>query len=248
MKPRRHVLVVDQDKSEQELVSSIVAGLGADIHWCESATDGRALAERQKIDAIILDILVPDNSGYELFGALKAAASTSDIPILLVTARHRADDVLEGFASLAYDFLVRPFRPRELRARLRNALRTTALLEDLRVRVRFYERCLRISRSLAHPEDAEHAGPRIAELMADIADAYSADGVSISIPGRPIDSWGDLEGPAAVEIPRSGGAIFRIHRATRCDAEETSRLVELSELLLTGLRRLEPAAGRLLSA
>jgi DNA-binding response OmpR family regulator len=243
MKAKRRVLVVDHDKSEQELVSSIVAGLSAELVWCGSGAEGRRLAAERKFDAIVLDILMPDNSGYELCGALKADPAMSDIPILFVTARHRAEDVLEGFASLAFDFLVRPFRPRELRARLRNALRTRSLLEELRTRVRFYERCLRISRSLSQMDDLGSIAPRLAELMADIAEAYQADGVSISLQGRPIYSWGDLQAPVAVEIPRDGESVFRLHREMACDADESSRLVELSDLLLAGIRRSQTAEG-----
>jgi DNA-binding response OmpR family regulator len=243
MKARRRILVVDHDNSEQELVSSIVAGLSAELVWCGSGAEGRRLAAERQFDAIVVDILMPDNSGYDLCGALKADPAMSEIPILFVTARHRAEDVLEGFASLAFDFLVRPFRPRELRARLRNALRTRSLLEELRVRGRFYERCLRISRSLSQQEDLGSLAPRIAELMADIAEAYEAEGVSISVQGRPIYSWGDLEAPVAVEIPRAGDSVFRLHREVGCDPDESSRLVELSELLLAGIRRAEPAEG-----
>ena len=234
---------MDHDDSEKDLVASIVAGLSAELVWCGSGAEGRRLAAERRFDAIVLDILMPDNSGYELCGALKADPAMADIPILFVTARHRAEDVLEGFASLAFDFLVRPFRPRELRARLRNALRTRSLLEELRVRVRFYERCLRISRSLSELEDVGSIAPRLAELMADIAEAYEADGVSISVQGRPIYSWGDLGTPVAVEIPRDGDSVFRLHRGTPCDADESSRLVELSELLLAGIRRSHPVEG-----
>jgi DNA-binding response OmpR family regulator len=250
MKARRRILVVDHDNSEQELVSSIVAGLSAELVWCGSGAEGRRLASEQNFDAIVLDILMPDNSGYELCGALKAVPQKSDIPILFVTARHRAEDVLEGFASLAFDFLVRPYRPRELRARLRNALRTRALLEELKVRVRFYDRCLRISRALSQPEELGSIAPRITELMAEIAEAYEADGVSVSIQGRPLYSWGDLATPVAVEIPRPGDSVFRLHREIPCDEDETSRLVELSDLLSTGIRRYNPAerSDRLVTA
>ena len=243
MKARRRILVVDHDNSEQDLVSSISRGLSSELVWCGSGAEGRRLATKESFDAIVLDILMPDNSGYELCGALKADPQRSDIPILFVTARHRAEDVLEGFASLAFDFLVRPFRPRELRARLRNALRTRALLEELKVRVRFYERCLRISRSLSEQEDLGSIAPRIAELMADIAEAYQADGVSVSIQGRPVYSWGDLSTPIGVEIVKSGDSVFRLHRDTPCDADETARLVELSELLSTGIQRYQSAEG-----
>jgi len=243
MKPRRRILVVDHDNSEEELVSSIVASLSADLVWCASGAEGRRLATEQDFDAIVLDILMPDGSGYDLCGALKADPRKSDIPVLFVTARHRAEDVLEGFASLAFDFLVRPFRPRELHARLRNALRTRALLEELKARVRFYERCLKISRSLSQTEDIGSIAPRITELMADIAEAYAADGVSISAQGRALYSWGDLAAPAAIEIPGTGDSLFRLHRERPYDADETSWLVELSELLLAGIQRYHAPAG-----
>lgn len=88
----------------------------------ESATD-RLLRQKEKFDAIVLDIMLPGKDGFSVVSELRAASNY--VPVLMLTARGRPEDVLRGFASGADDYLAKPFDLSILLARLQGLLRRT---------------------------------------------------------------------------------------------------------------------------
>lgn len=86
----------------------------------ESATD-RLLRKEEKFDAVVLDIMLPGKDGFEVVSELRAARNY--VPVLMLTARGRPEDVLKGFASGADDYLPKPFELSILLARLQGLLR-----------------------------------------------------------------------------------------------------------------------------
>ena len=86
----------------------------------ESATD-KLLAKKEKFDVILLDIMLPGKDGFHVVAELRAAKN--DVPVLMLTARGRPEDVLKGFASGADDYLPKPFDLSILLARLQGLLR-----------------------------------------------------------------------------------------------------------------------------
>jgi len=238
MKPVPRILVVDPDEEEKDLVAATGKFLGADVAWCKGSEDAfREIADRG-CDAILLDILLDDSSGYELCRALKSDADTADVPILFATARHRAEDVLDGFQSLAFDFLVKPYRPRELRARLHNALRLKSLLDEMKTRARFSERVLRLGRVLDEARDVAEAEPAIARELVEVADTFHAEGVAVEAGGRTLFSVGRSGGPVAAEMPfhHSGiEGVLRLWRRGTADPEERVRLADLCAILARGI-------------
>jgi DNA-binding response OmpR family regulator len=240
MKERARILVVDPDEQERELVAATMKLLGAEYEWCSSGEEGLRRVAAERFDAILLDILMSDNSGYELCRALKADRETADIPILFATTRHRAEDVLDGFQTLAFDFLVKPYRPRELRARLHNALRLKALLEEMKARVRYHERVLRLGRGLANAKDPIDAEKTIEEELTELIGAFKAGGVVLDVGGRTLFSVGDASGPIAADIPFGESGVegsFRLYRAAPADSEECVRLADFSATLARGVSR-----------
>ena len=112
-----HLLLVEDDP---RLVRLLARLLGQDQHVVETATtarDGRELAETAELDAIILDVGLPDGNGFDLARALRSAGST--VPILMLTARDAVSSRVEGLDAGADDYLVKPFAYEELLARLR---------------------------------------------------------------------------------------------------------------------------------
>src|SRR5204862_162404 len=98
----------------------------------DTARDGEALLKRESFDAVILDLMLPDADGLDLCRRLRA---TTDVPILMLTARGEPMDRVVGLEIGADDYLAKPFEPRELQARLRAILRrkgTPAKAEVLR--------------------------------------------------------------------------------------------------------------------
>jgi DNA-binding response OmpR family regulator len=99
---------------EAEGYSAEIAGDG------ESATD-RLLKKKEKFDAIVLDIMLPGKDGFSVVSELRAARNY--VPVLMLTARSRPEDVLKGFAAGADDYLAKPFDLSILLARLQGLLR-----------------------------------------------------------------------------------------------------------------------------
>jgi two-component system, OmpR family, phosphate regulon response regulator PhoB len=117
------VLVVEDDSDIQELVCLHLKHSGMTALGCSSAEQARQLLSTEPIDMAILDWMLPGASGIELAKEIRANAKRKNLPLLLLTARGREGDKLEGFAAGADDFLVKPFSPRELVARVKSLLR-----------------------------------------------------------------------------------------------------------------------------
>ena len=111
-----HLLMVEDNP---DLVANVVDFLEGQGHSLDIAYNGFAalgFALEQSYDAMILDLMLPGLSGFEVCSRLRAAGLA--LPVLMLTARDGLDDKLEGFASGADDYLVKPFALRELEARL----------------------------------------------------------------------------------------------------------------------------------
>ena len=114
------VLIVEDDQAMAELVRTY---LDQDGYRVELADTGEAAIARVQVsrpDLILLDLMLPLRSGYEVCQALRAR---TDVPIIMVTARRAEADRLRGFAVGADDYVVKPFSPRELVARVGAVLR-----------------------------------------------------------------------------------------------------------------------------
>lgn len=114
------VLMIDDDRRLAEMVSDYLGGAGFRLTLATTAREGEALLKREAFDAVILDLMLPDADGLELCRRLR---TTSDLPILMLTARGEPMDRVIGLEVGADDYLGKPFEPRELLARLRAVLR-----------------------------------------------------------------------------------------------------------------------------
>ena len=127
------ILMIDDDNRLAGMVSDYLGGAGFRVTVAGTGRDGEALLKRETFDAVILDLMLPDADGLDLCRRLRA---TSDVPILMLTARGEPMDKVVGLEIGADDYLAKPFEPRELQARLRAILRrkggSTAKSETLR--------------------------------------------------------------------------------------------------------------------
>jgi DNA-binding response OmpR family regulator len=114
------VLMIDDDSRLAGMVSDYLGGVGFRVTVAGTARDGEALLKREAFDAVILDLMLPDADGLELCRRLRGS---SDVPILMLTARGEPMDRVVGLEIGADDYLAKPFEPRELQARLRAILR-----------------------------------------------------------------------------------------------------------------------------
>ena len=115
-----HLLVVDDDRRIRDLLSRFLAGEGYRVSTADNAADARAKLVGLSFDLLILDVMMPGESGFDL---AKAIRSTSNEPILMLTARDAAESRIQGLEIGADDYLSKPFEPRELSLRIANILK-----------------------------------------------------------------------------------------------------------------------------
>jgi DNA-binding response OmpR family regulator len=120
MEPRGRILIVDDDEEFVRMLAEFLLGQGFLI--LPAATGRRALEllESETPDLIVLDVMMPELDGL---ATLQAIRSSRDIPVIMVTARGRAQDRILGLELGADDYLAKPFDPLELSARIRAVLR-----------------------------------------------------------------------------------------------------------------------------
>jgi DNA-binding response OmpR family regulator len=121
------ILIIDDDEELCQLLGEFLGLEGFAVRTCHSGSEGleRALGERP--DALVLDIMLPGMPGLEV---LKRLRRTSDMPVLMLTARGEPSDRVLGLELGADDYLPKPFDPMELAARLRAILRRAGPQED----------------------------------------------------------------------------------------------------------------------
>ncbi|HSI40598.1 MAG TPA: response regulator [Xanthobacteraceae bacterium] len=119
-----HLLVVDDDRRIRDLVSRFLTEHGFRVTTAASAADARSRLGGFAFDLLILDVMMPGETGFEL---ARSVRSGSAVPILMLTARSEPVDRIEGLEIGADDYLAKPFEPRELLLRIGNILKRTAV-------------------------------------------------------------------------------------------------------------------------
>jgi DNA-binding response OmpR family regulator len=114
------ILLIEDDSRLADMVREYLGKAGFDVVHAENGTRGLAMHGREAVDAVILDLMLPDTDGLEICRRIRAH---SDSPILMLTARGDPMDRVVGLEMGADDYLPKPFEPRELLARLRAILR-----------------------------------------------------------------------------------------------------------------------------
>ena len=114
------ILLVDDEPTLREPLAEYLAGQGFDVSEAESAALARSHLAREHADLVLLDIMMPGEDGLSLTRHL---AESRNIPVILLTARGEAMDRILGLEMGADDYIVKPFEPRELVARIRTVLR-----------------------------------------------------------------------------------------------------------------------------
>lgn len=115
-----HVLVVDDDQKIRDLLARYLYEHGFRVSSAENVVAARAAMRGLAYDIVLLDVMMPGESGLTLARELKA---TTQIPVCLLTARAEAEHRIEGLEIGVEDYIPKPFEPRELLLRLRNILR-----------------------------------------------------------------------------------------------------------------------------
>ena len=115
-----HLLVVDDDRRIRDLLSRFLTGDGYRVTTADNAADARAKLKGLHFDLLILDVMMPGESGFDFAKSLR---DDSTVPILMLTARDAAESRIKGLEMGADDYLSKPFEPRELSLRIANILK-----------------------------------------------------------------------------------------------------------------------------
>ncbi|NNE83391.1 MAG: response regulator [Alphaproteobacteria bacterium] len=118
-----HILVVDDDTRLRELLRKFLSENGFRVTISADAAEARRMLTSLEFDLVVLDVMMPGESGLELTSGLR---EFSEVPILLLTAMGEPEDRIDGLERGADDYLSKPFEPRELLARIRSILRRAA--------------------------------------------------------------------------------------------------------------------------
>lgn len=113
------LLIVDDEEKIREVVKEYALLNGYEVAEAEDGLDALSAVEQQPIDLVILDIMIPKLDGYEVCKRIK---TSSNIPVIMLSARGEEYDKLFGFEIGVDDYMVKPFSPKELMARVKAVL------------------------------------------------------------------------------------------------------------------------------
>ena len=121
----QRVLVVDDEADIVALVAYHLAKAGYRVSTASTGPDALEAARREHPSLIVLDLMLPGLSGYEVLEQLRAGGASRDVPVLMLTARREEEDRIHGLSLGADDYLTKPFSPQELVLRVGAILRRT---------------------------------------------------------------------------------------------------------------------------
>lgn len=129
---QRPVLIVEDNPKNVQVLGTILMEGGYQVAVAGSGPAALELVPKTKPDLILLDIMMPEMDGFEVCRRLKADPATHEIPVIFLTAKTETDDIVKGFDLGAADFITKPFRAKELLARVNTHISLLRLQQDLK--------------------------------------------------------------------------------------------------------------------
>ncbi|AND17029.1 DNA-binding response regulator [Rathayibacter tritici] len=114
------ILVVDDDAALAEMIGIVLGADGYDVSFCADGSGALEAFRHSRPDLVLLDLMLPGIDGIEVCRAIRAE---SGVPVIMLTAKSDTADVVQGLESGADDYMVKPFDPKELVARIKTRLR-----------------------------------------------------------------------------------------------------------------------------
>ena len=124
------IVVIEDEVDILEVINYNLLKEGFDVCSALDGEEGLALIKKEVPDLVLLDLMLPGLDGIEICRKLKTDYSTRSIHIIMVTAKGEESDIVLGLGMGADDYMVKPFRPRELMARIRSVLRRGDFIEE----------------------------------------------------------------------------------------------------------------------
>jgi two-component system, OmpR family, response regulator MtrA len=126
------LLVVDDDTALAEMIGIVLEAEGFDTVFCADGTQAPEMFRAEQPDLVLLDLMLPGLDGIQICRMIR---SESDVPIVMLTAKSDTVDVVAGLEAGADDYIAKPFKPKELVARVRARLRRQEQTEPERLRI-----------------------------------------------------------------------------------------------------------------
>ena len=123
----KQILIVEDERPIREMIAFGLRRAGFDVREAEDVRAARTQLADRRPDLVLVDWMLPDMSGLELTRQLKRDRETRELPVIMLTARAEEADKISGLEGGADDYVVKPFSPRELVARINAVLRRSAL-------------------------------------------------------------------------------------------------------------------------
>jgi two-component system phosphate regulon response regulator PhoB len=121
--PKARILCVEDDVNLQKSLSFILWREGYEVLCAQTGEEALELVRRERPDLILLDLVLPGIDGHKVCGILKKDPNTSEILVIMVTAKKRTEDIVAGLKDYADDYVTKPFEPQVLLARIQALLR-----------------------------------------------------------------------------------------------------------------------------
>ncbi len=128
-----NILVVDDDKNTRMFLSAVLEGAGYTVHTAEDGEDALRVMDREHVDLIVLDIMMPKMDGYEFTRVLREAQN--NLPILMVSAKQLPADKHKGFSVGTDDYITKPIDDEEMLYRIKALLRRAKIASDRRIEI-----------------------------------------------------------------------------------------------------------------
>ena len=133
MKNMFQILVVEDDKNISKLMKAVLKHAGYDVFQAENGLDALELMDRQHIDLIVLDIMMPKMDGYDFTEQLRSCDDTT--PILMVTAKQLPEEKCKGFLVGTDDYMVKPVNEEEMLLRIKALLRRSQIAAEHKLHI-----------------------------------------------------------------------------------------------------------------
>jgi two-component system cell cycle response regulator len=183
------VLVVDDVEVNVRLLEAKLSSEYFTVLTASSGSEALALAQSERPDIILLDVMMPEMDGFEACRRLKADPQTAEIPVVMVTALSETADRVRGLQSGADDFLTKPVNDVALFARVRSLVRLKRMMEEWRLREEVYGRFDTVIAETRRREDlsparivlweeSDFAAERVTEMLQGIASAPEIAGAA----------------------------------------------------------------------
>ena len=122
----KQILIVEDEKPIRDMIAFGLRRAGFTVSEAEDCSEARSRIADSRPDLLLVDWMLPDQSGLELTRAIKRNKETQDLPVILLTARAEEHDKVAGLEGGADDYVTKPFSPRELLARIQAVLRRSS--------------------------------------------------------------------------------------------------------------------------